>query len=197
MIKRTLSGESGTEEQKRPRLEKTSTVSDDPEDTVSGESESEGESGEYTTEDMETSQSVTEEGKSTNQINPSFQMPIDTPEWGKQLLSVIKNDFSTISNQISGLQGENASTVMAIKAINKKLETVEVKNKQLETENSELREKLLDLEYRQRRNNIQFDGFVETEGERDFDCYRKVCNVVSRLPGIDINTMKVERCHRL
>ena len=194
MIKRTLSGESDSpkNDEKKQKLERTnatditnsiSTNSGDSEQTDSGDDTS--------SEEMETN--VNNDVTAEESI---LLMPEETPEWGKQLLKIIKNDFKTLTKQIQGAQKDATQVKSDIISVNKKVEALELRNDALSTENNELKEKLLELEFRQRRNNLQFNGFIESEGERDYDCYRKVCNAVSRIPGIDTTTMKIERCHR-
>ena len=52
-------------------------------------------------------------------------------------------------------------------------------NTYLKEQCTELQEKLVKLEYHSRRNNLQFDGFAEKEGETDRDCYNKVRRAIA------------------
>ena len=79
----------------------------------------------------------------------------------------------------------------------KKLESVEIENRGLCKENVELKERLLDLEYRQRRNNLIFEGLNDNLDETDLDCIAKLCSALASIPGLDSTNFKIERCHRL
>ena len=61
-------------------------------------------------------------------------------------------------------------TPKSIKNIEKKLAYVEKCNVSLESENIKLKEKLLEMEYHQKRNNLIFEGIFDTQGESDLDC---------------------------
>ena len=67
----------------------------------------------------------------------------------------------------------------------------------LEEENGILREKLFDLEYRQWRNNLIFEGINDSQNETDLETMCKVCLMLRGISGLDSETFKIERCHRL
>ena len=68
-------------------------------------------------------------------------------------------------------------------------------NAMLKGRNDDLREKLLKLEYHQRRNNLRFDGIDEPFGETDLDCYYKVIELLQHI--MDTSDAKIARCHRV
>ena len=64
-------------------------------------------------------------------------------------------------------------------------------------QNTDLNEKVLDLEYQQRRNNLVFDGIPESENETDYQCYEKILMAISGLKNVNTNDIWIARCHRL
>ena len=72
-----------------------------------------------------------------------------------------------------------------------------MKNRVLEEENVQLCEKLLDLEYKQRRNNLIFEGVYDNVNESDLDCITKLHQVLRVIPGIDVDKFRIDRCHHL
>ena len=59
---------------------------------------------------------------------------------------------------------------------------------------TDIRNKLTELEDRQRRNNIRIDGIAEEPGETWEECERKVQRLLSE--ELDINNVVIERAHR-
>ena len=60
---------------------------------------------------------------------------------------------------------------------------------------TDIRNKLTELEYRSRRNNIRIDGTAEEPGETWEECERKVQRLLREEP--DINDVVIERAHRV
>ena len=81
---------------------------------------------------------------------------------------------------------------------NKKVSAIETSNIIIQDEQLEMKEKILDLEYRQRRNNLVFEGIPEGNPvtETSYDCYQKIVSVTRGIPQMS-NNVSVERCHRL
>ena len=77
------------------------------------------------------------------------------------------------------------------------LSIVEDKNCSLENENVQLKEKLLDLEYRQCRCNLVFEGIADSPNETDLQCIQKLRFMLRNIPGLDVNYFRIDRCHRL
>ena len=77
------------------------------------------------------------------------------------------------------------------------MKDVEFNYQILKEENIALKEKLLDLEYRQRRNNLLFDGLPESVKETDANCYEKVKAALGNISELDPNNIWIDRCHRL
>ena len=55
-----------------------------------------------------------------------------------------------------------------------KLDKVEKRNEHLEQENLQLKEKVLDLEYQQKRNNLISGGVLDNKNETDLQCINKL-----------------------
>ena len=55
---------------------------------------------------------------------------------------------------------------------------------------------MFDLEYRQRRNNLLFEGIADSENESDMHCINKLRNILRCIPGLDRNFV-IDRCHRM
>ena len=82
-------------------------------------------------------------------------------------------------------------------AMTRKLHSVEERNQTLLEENSVLKEKLLDLEYRQKRNNLLFEGIQDSSKETENECAMKLRNALRAIPGLAADDFKIERCHRI
>ena len=82
--------------------------------------------------------------------------------------------FQNLENKITGLDTQINSNVKSIKILEKKLDKMEKKNTSLVNENSALREKVFELEYQQRHNNLIFEGVIDQDRETDTECLRKL-----------------------
>ena len=125
------------------------------------------------------------------------KLPAETPEWGLKMLEIIQGEFRNFTAKVDGIEKTDRSTAKTVDSLERKLNKVEQKNKTLESENLQLREKLLDLEYRQRRNNLVFDGIYDAPNELDLDCIQKLRHVVRDIPGLNVQRFQIKRCHRL
>ena len=56
-------------------------------------------------------------------------------------------------------------------------------------------EKITDMEYHQKCNNLIFDGILDSRGESNMESYRKICDLLSTYT--HVQSMKIARCHRL
>ena len=129
-------------------------------------------------------------------LDADIKLPPETPDWGIQLLKIIQMEFRNVTKSVGEIDLSNQSNTASIKEMEQKLEKVETHNKSLENENINLCEKLLELEYRQKRNNLIFEGITDAEGESDYDCIMKLRNILKCIPGLD-QSFRVDRCHRL
>ena len=101
LIKRSLSGESkesNLPEEKKKRMERQDAIDDASETTESDSS------GDSTSDEMQTNTEEPEQGEIKEKSNSKAEkaeamMPDDTPEWGKQLLKVIRNSKGPLQCQ--------------------------------------------------------------------------------------------------
>ena len=130
-------------------------------------------------------------------LSPQPKLPMETPEWGLKLLQIILGEFRTFTSKVDKIEQDNKSNAQNIDRLERWLEKAELHNKTLQSENVLLKEKLLDLEYRQHHNNLIFEGILDAPNESDLDCIPKLRHVVCDVPGINVNTFQIERCHHL
>ena len=74
---------------------------------------------------------------------------------------------------------------------------MEKRNAALESENIQLKEKLLELDYQQRKNNLVFDGIFDGSKESDLNCISKLCFVLKDVPDLDVQHFKIDKCYHL
>ena len=124
------------------------------------------------------------------------ELPSETPDWGVKLFDLIQREFSKIANSVAEVEKTATENAQSIKKIDYKLAKAEEHNRHLQLENSDLKEKLLDVEFRQHRNNLIFEGIVDSDKDTDIECIRKIRNVLRSIPGLDSN-FRIDRCHRI
>ena len=130
-----------------------------------------------------------------------LELPQGTPDWGIKLLEIMKaefkKEFKKVTDSIGDVKKENKENSVSIHKIEDKVAKIEEQNRVLTAENGILKERLLDLEFRQRRNNLIFDGIVDSDSDSDLECIKKLRFVLKDIPGLQVNTFQIERCHRL
>ena len=124
-------------------------------------------------------------------------LPEETPEWGHKLLEIIQGEFRLMSKQMSMTEKTSTTNTKTIKTLESKLAKIEEKNERLETENVQLKECLLDLEFRQRRNNLIFEGVHDSPNESDQDCACNLRTALQHMPGLNSTDFKMDHCYRL
>lgn len=133
-------------------------------------------------------------------ISPELKYP-DAPAWAKDLmdkLARVESLAKDTQTTIAGALKSNLENTTLVKNLTKKVCELEIENAAMKNENVDLRERLLLLEFHQRRNNLVFDGIPEPPGpESGRDCYMKVIEILSYLPNLDVSSVRIERCHRL
>ena len=137
-----------------------------------------------------------------NTTNPKMTgssklLPEETPGWGIKLLEIIQGEFRSILDQMKSVQQTNQSHTESIATLETKVKRIEKRNEELVAENCALKERLLDVAYRQRRDNLIFEGIQDAPNEADADTIRKLRFSVHGIPGVDAENFKVDRCHRL
>lgn len=140
----------------------------------------------------------------------SSPVPIDSdaPKWAKDLITSVqqlKSEIKKISalsedtqKAINKVIDNNTSLTRNVNKLSEKVVHLEIEGNLLRSENSELKEKLLLLEFHQRRNNLVFTGIEESaSSESGFDCYNKVMQCISNIPDLNLSSIRIDRCHRL
>ena len=198
--KRNRSGESADEpqgadaSQKRKRLNKSKKINGSP-----GTFESR-EEGELVKTDEDSSSEP--EGPSISTIspqpdsNPVDELPSETPHWGIKLFELLHKDLVNVNTSMSLLESTTNQNTRDVKQLQRKLSIVEKQNESLQSENINLKERLLEVEYKQRRNNLIFDGIIDNDQESEGELISKIRDVVSHIPGLDKN-FRVDKCYRL
>ena len=134
---------------------------------------------------------------SDSDVSVTAGLPEDTPEWGLRLLELFQAQFDTMSGNLKIVDDRSSTNEKSIQQLEKKFDRVEQENKQLVDENVQLKEKLLEIDFRQRRNNLLFEGITDEHGESDLRCIFKLCNALSRIPGLDVQNFRIDKCYRL
>ena len=114
-------------------------------------------------------------------------------------VSELKTSNATLSQNVSGL---TAKLDQQTKGRDEHFTNLENRLIYLETENSILREhvrdihdKVADLEYHQKRNNLIFEGFPERKNESGEDIFNELLKCFESF--MDTQHLKTARCHRL
>ena len=187
--RRSGSKESDDKLKKKSWLERSEAVAEIVSDLSSSDSE-------YETEESD-AESINIEELSARK--DEIVLSENAPAWGKELLSILREDNKQVNDNLIKLAGAHERKVRKINKsledMNKKMCDLVLVNEHLSSENRDLREKVLDLEYRQRRNNLVFDGIREHDGEQGSDCYNKIIAVLNNI--MDTKKVRVARCHRV
>lgn len=126
---------------------------------------------------------------------------LDAPLWAQELITKLRRVeelAGATQKTISGVASSNANLSTAVNNLVLRVDELEKERILLRNENVELHERLLLLEFHQRRNNLIIDGIPESEGfESGRDCYNKIMDCLSYSPNLDINSIRIDRCHRL
>ena len=112
----------------------------------------------------------------------------------KDLSLKVSNVESSVSN-IQKKLDENISLNHDVVSLREDYDELKTENKLLRAQLDILTEKVLDLEYHQKRNNLIFEGIVDTQKEPAIESYRKVCDLLA--PYCNVAEMKIARCHQL
>ena len=113
-------------------------------------------------------------------------------------VSAIKSSSDTINITVTDIQSKldgNIDITNEFKQMKQDMFVLKKENKLLKQQLHDINEKLSDMEYHQKRNNLVFEGFTESKDETNFDCFSKLMDLIGQF--IDTKDMKVARCHRL
>ena len=122
------------------------------------------------------------------------ELPPETPAWGIKLLEIMQKEFRSVSLTVTVIEESANKNTKNIKDMEKKLSQVELQNWKLVNENFQLRERLLEVEYRQRRNNLIFKGVLDLDNETDAHCITKLRQVLRSVLGLD-HSFCIDRCY--
>lgn len=135
-----------------------------------------------------------------------YNLPEDTPDWGKTLFNRINDMEANITASVDFIMETVAESIKDMGDIKAKQKEQSVKQEdlcyqfaQLKSAYSDLHEKVIRLEDQSRRDNLLIHGFPEVRGESDQDCLRKVYDLLVKglhIPPDVLNQMRVVRCHR-
>ena len=106
-------------------------------------------------------------------------------------------EFHNLNTKMSHVENEGAVNKKDIRRVEHKLAKVERQNESLVSENLQLKEKLLDFEHQQKRNNLLFEGIGDSPEESDLQCINKLRGVLRNIPGIDVTKFRIDRCYRV
>ena len=207
--KRNRSGDVGSPDsqsakQKRKRYSRSRKTASTP---AKKESQEEKEDGEVSSSDEDMDQSHTSSGSTDHSRSPvqtttkfteplSMSPPEGTPEWGVKLFELIQAEFRVFTSTVSHTENMATQNSTDLRRLETKLANVECQNKNLIDENVLLKEKLLDLEYRQKWNNLIFSGLQDCDGESDVQCINKLRSVLRSIPNLDVN-FHIDKCYRI
>ena len=112
-------------------------------------------------------------------------------------ISSLKSTTESLTQEIVEIKKTNIETCTRISMLDSDLTELRLENAKLKSINEDLESRLTTLEYHQRRNSLLFEGLQEEYGENDVHCYNKVCDSIRNIPGIEVNNIKIARCHRV
>ncbi len=80
--------------------------------------------------------------------------------------------------------------------ITTRVHVIEQRQRLAKSQMAEMRESILNLEAKQRENNLIFCGLLEQIGESEDDLYEKVKCEMKRIPNCDADNIAIESCYR-
>lgn len=140
------------------------------------------------------------DGDGSTDTSIEDQFP-EAPPWAQVLIAKlgrVETLSASTQTAITNLVSSNEALTKNVTALTSKVNSLEAEITMVKTENVDLKEKLLKLEFHQRRNNLIFEGIAETSShEPGRDCYDKIMQALLHLPDMDLSGVRVDRCHRL
>ena len=107
----------------------------------------------------------------------------------------LENKITKLSTKLEASENAFTAETSGLSTMKDKMCVIEKENCMLKRYLSDITEKITDLEYHQKRNNLIFDGFPEHKGETDINIFNRLMECLSTI--IDVTGIKVARCHRL
>lgn len=128
-------------------------------------------------------------------------------EWSKYLaiqISTLNRNMIEIAKTAEFAHSSTLQVVETVTELNNNVATISTSLTNLVAENNYLKahvenleERLLRIECQQRRENLVFVGITDSENESSENCLQKVKNVLSHIPEINPDEVRISRCHRL
>ena len=133
-------------------------------------------------------------------LGQADELPEGTPDWGVKLLEIIQKDLKAITKHVSTVEKTGETTKCDVRKLEDRLEKVELQNRELAEENINLKERLLDVEYRQRQCNLIFEGIPDADQESDGECIGKLRSALSHITGrqgFNAQRFVIDKCFRI
>ena len=154
--KRVRSGDQQSKIKKRKKLTKDKRFDDSADNSAASPTREEGEltdtadESENKCQDGVKSSSSDVQSSDAKSDTETMSLPPEMPEWGIKLLEIIQKEFRSMNVSISNVEETAGNNSRNMKRMERKLAKVEECNKSLVNENVQLKEKLLEVEFRQR-----------------------------------------------
>ena len=121
-----------------------------------------------------------------------MDLPPEMPEWGLKLLEIIQSKFRHVNTSLSMVESDGKKNSKSVGKLEKQLVNLEEHTRVLKAENTQLKEHVIDLEYRQRRSNLIFEGIQDAQNETDLQCIQKLRYVLRGIPGLNTELFKID-----
>ena len=111
-------------------------------------------------------------------------------------VSELKQSSETTNTTVTDIQSKldgNCDITVEFQEMKSEMQSLKRENKALKQQLMNINEKIADLEYHQKRNNLIFEGFAESKDESNLDCYQKLIDMLSGY--LDVSGMRIARCH--
>ena len=112
-----------------------------------------------------------------------------------QTVSVLQTSVNELKAKVDNSQKSLSVEIATIGGFTDKIDKLEKENRMLKHALINIQEKVADLEFHQKRNNLIFEGFPEHKNESDIDLFNRLMECLSA--SIDTTGIRVARCHRL
>ena len=99
---------------------------------------------------------------------------------------------ATLTKTVTDIQEKITSSLDSRSDYSESYQDLKLENKFLKTQIDLMWEKITDLEYYQKRNNLVFEGIPECKGETNYECFTNIIDLLS--PITNTADMKIARC---
>lgn len=115
----------------------------------------------------------------------------------KHGLDEVKNSLEFAHKSIERIELDLQIERKEKQELKKKLEILEGENTVLHSELKKLKDRVIDQENRNRRNNLEFEGVLEDPGETNVILENKIKSLLQKKVGIQLGPYDIDRCHRI